>query len=122
MKRHTYDLVSVQRLLPLLRSIGAELQERSDAIENLDQRVLELRGRNTQRRKKSDALLNAEADLANHRRELRHTQGELTKLGCVQDQDHPMRILIPGHDGAIEHGFTWDGVADTLKPNELAAA
>ncbi|MEY2786452.1 MAG: hypothetical protein RL277_2664 [Planctomycetota bacterium] len=122
MKRHSYDTTSVQRLLPLLRSISMELRERSDAIENLDQRVLELGGRNAKRRKKSDALLDVEADLANHRRELRHTQGELTKLGCVQDQDHPLRILIPGSDGEIEHGFTWDGVADTLKPNELAAA
>jgi hypothetical protein len=36
MKRHSYDTTSVQRLLPLLRSISMELRERSDAIENLD--------------------------------------------------------------------------------------
>jgi|688.fasta_scaffold02342_33 hypothetical protein len=122
MKRQAYNIASVQRLLPLLRSIGTELRERSDAIENLDQRILELRGRHARRRKKSDALLDAEADIASQRRELRHTQGELSRLGCVQDQDHPMRILIPGTDGDIEHGFTWDGVADTLKSNELARA
>lgn len=121
MKRHTYNTTSVQRLLPLLRSISTELRERSDAIEDLDQRLLELQSKGG-RRKKSNELLNAEATLAHHRRELRLAQGELGKLGCVQDQDHPLRILIPGAQGDLEHGFTWDGVADTLKSNELAAA
>lgn len=122
MKRHTYNTTSVQRLLPLLRSISTELRERSDAIEDLDQRLLEIQSKGGARRKKSDEWLDAQAALANHRRELRHAQAELSKLGCVQDQDHPLRILIPGSEGDLEHGYTWDGVADTLKSNELAAA
>jgi hypothetical protein len=40
---------------------------------------------------------------------------ELEKLGCTLDMDHPMRVLIPGSDGYLEHGYQWDPAEGTLE-------
>lgn len=120
MKRRTYDHRSAQQLLPMLRSIAVELTERSNAIESLDERLLEARGRQ-RRAKPSPEFVDLQSDLANHKRELRLAKLEISRLGCMLDEDRALRILIPGSDGSFESGFAWDGTLDRLQRVETAA-
>ena len=75
---------------PLLRSIAAELVSRSLAILDLEARLeatQELPGDH----EREVGLL--AADLANQRRELRHAENELRRLGWKRDQDRPLRFF-----------------------------
>ena len=102
--KQSYDRNRAQRLVPLLRSISLELSDRLHEIRILQGRIaaLERRGGSV------DELLDMKATRATHRRELRYAQHELERLGCVQDESHPFRILIPGADGEVAHGFALD--------------
>ena len=117
MNRHRYDPERAEALLPLLGSITREIRERSQAIDRLEQDCLRLRRTRTDRQRRSDS----EAELAVHRRELRVAQRELERLGCALDDDHPLRVLIPGADGELEHGWAWDPRDGTLESFELAS-
>ncbi len=109
--KKAYDRELVQRLLPLLRSIGVEIAERMH-----EERVLQGRIAVYERRGEYCAeLFNLRAALAVHRRELRLARKELETLGCVLDRNHPGRILIPGADGDVENGFTWAASDPTLR-------
>lgn len=108
MKRSSYDTRGAEHLLPLLRSIASEIIERSDAIEGLDERLLALRGNQTDGKQSADFLA-VQSELSNQRRELRLARLELARLGCTLDEDRPLRILIPGQDGRFESGYAWDG-------------
>jgi hypothetical protein len=93
-----------ERLLPLLRSVGREIRERSLAIAELENR-LDARlpdARSPQARRQ------IESELAIHRRELRRIERELAQLGCNLDADHPLRILIPGNG----EQFAWEDRTD----------
>ena len=106
-----YDRSNAQRLLPLLQSIGQEIAERTHEVRILQGRIAlhERRGGDV------DELLDLKASLASHRRELRYAHAELEKLGCSLDENHPLRILIPGADGQVEHGFAWEANDATLR-------
>lgn len=106
-----YDRNHAQRLLPLLRSIGNELAERLHEVRILQGRIAvhERRGGDVHE------LLDLKATLATQRRELRLTAKELERLGCTLDESHPGRILIPGADGDVAHGFAWDASDPTLR-------
>lgn len=56
-----------------------------------------------------------ELRLVEHRRALRWAERELEVLGCTIDEDHPLRILIPGSNGAFERGFAFDGSSGELR-------
>jgi uncharacterized coiled-coil protein SlyX len=102
--KNTYDSNRAQELVPLLRSISLEISERLHEI-----RVLQGRISATERQAgQDDQVLDLKAALATHRREVRLAQRELEHLGCVLDEDRPFRILIPGIDGDVSHGFAWD--------------
>ena|SRR5690349_17865049 len=75
----------VDRTLPLVRSIGRELRERTRVIEALE--VREARG------ERSAGL---EAELSAQRRELRACEKELARLGYGIDADDPHRIVGRG--------------------------
>ena len=115
MNRHSYDPERASALLPLLRSITAEIRERSEAIDAL---VLELQGLGHTRRAR-DRRGAIEADRSVQRRELRVARRELERLGCSLDEDHPLRVLIPGADGALDHGFAWSPLDEKLQSFEL---
>ena len=102
--KKAYNYQGADGLIPLLRSIQREVRERREEILRLESssRVLKRRA------KKHPRLASIEAELMTHRRELRMTERELQRLGCALDGERPFRVLIPGDDGAIEHGFTWD--------------
>ena len=113
MNRHSYDPERAERLLPLLRSITAEIRERSEAIDALEHELQELGGTRRERRGEVEASLSIE------RRELRVARRELERLGCALDEDHPLRVLIPGADGAMDHGYAWSPIDGKLESLEV---
>ncbi len=115
MKRHSYDPERASALLPLLRSITAEIRERSDAIEAFERELLGLGDSRRGREHRGQV----EAVLSVQRRELRVVRRELERLGCSLDQDHPLRVLIPGTDGELNHGFAWSPLDEKLERLEL---
>ena len=94
-----------ERLMPLLRSIGREMRERTRAIDSLEER---LTASSNSRNVDGDVIATLEPQLATHKRELRRIESELAQLGCNLDADHPLRILIPAEGGAL----TYDGPLD----------
>jgi hypothetical protein len=115
MKRHSYDPERASALLPLLRSITAEIQERSDAIEAFERELQDLGTGRHGRERRGDI----EAGLSIQRRELRVARRELERLGCALDPDHALRVLIPGVDGDLDHGFAWSPLDGKLQSLEL---
>jgi len=99
-----YDRKSARELVPLLEVITRELSERMHEVRVLQGRLLGLAevGPSTE-------VLELRAALAGHRREIRRAHAELERLGCVLDKGWPQRVLIPGADGRLEGGYTWDG-------------
>lgn len=115
MNRHSYDPERAERLLPLLRSITAEIRERSEAIDALERELQELGGTRRARERRGEL----EASLSIERRELRVSRRELERLGCALDEDHPLRVLIPGVDGALDHGYAWSPLDEKLESLEV---
>jgi hypothetical protein len=100
MKR-AYDSKDADRLIPLLRSVQRELRERGEAVRRLEQRQ-----RRTPREQRSAPEYAAlAAHLATHKLEIRLAKKELERLGCLCDDQHPHRILIPGATGELT--FSW---------------
>jgi hypothetical protein len=97
-----------ERMMPLLRSIGREIRERTKAIAALEENGA-APSIHPNLHAMSDANVSAanvdvatvESQLSLHRRELRRCERELKELGCNLDADHPLRILIPSTDGAL---------------------
>jgi hypothetical protein len=98
-KNYDHDLAT--KLVPLLRSITREMRERTHAIEHLEAKL-----RDALRKPPGtdpDGLAQVQAELATQKRELRHTRKDLERLGCVLDESHPLRVLIPGNRGDFEY-------------------
>ncbi len=115
MNRYSYDPERASALLPLLRSITAEIRERTETIDALESALQELGKTRRTRELRGDA----EAKLSTERREIRVARRELERLGCVLDEDHPLRVLIPGADGELGHGFAWSPLDEKLENLEL---
>src|SRR5262245_60206275 len=94
-----------ERLVPLLRSMGREIRERSQVIDRLEEQLSSL---SLQRDQHRPGIFQIESELALHRRELRRVERELEQLGCNLDADHPLRILIPGQG----EQFAYEGRLD----------
>jgi hypothetical protein len=91
-----------ERLLPLVRAIGRELEERNRAIEALERRLGTLSIDQLEQR---EEIARLESQLSTQRRELRRAEKELATLGCSLDVDHPLRVLFPGRGET----FAWEG-------------
>lgn len=115
MNRHSYDPGRASAIVPLLRSITAEIRERSERIAALESEREGLGSSPRERERRGDI----EADLSILRREGRMALRELERLGCKLDWDHPLRVLIPGADGVLEHGFAWNPADEKLESLEL---
>ena len=102
MKRIPYDLTSARELLPLLSSIGREIEERTKLVEDLEARIEQLT-----RSKDDESLRLSVAEAANHRREIRLARAELERLGCRVVGTAPLTIRIPGRVGSINKSFVW---------------
>jgi hypothetical protein len=110
MRPNVYDRQRAGNLVPLLRSITTEMLERSRAIQELEAR-LDRTPRTTDR----SACADIDRELSVQRRDLRLAKRELERLGCVLDEDHPLRVLIPGTDGELDHGYAWSPLDERIE-------
>jgi len=113
MNRNVYDEQRALQLVPLLRSITNEIQDRAQAIDRLEHR-LDSVTRTARSASRTDALREIEGNLSENRRELRMAKRELERLGCALDEDHPLRVLIPGTNGELDHGYAWTPTDETV--------
>ncbi len=105
MKRKTYEQKEVLGLLPLLGSIGREIEERAAALAELESKLeSETEGRH-----------NMAAEAAAHRRGLRLARAELERLGCSVLGTTPLTFRIPGRVGEANHSFVWQSGDPVLK-------
>ena len=102
--KKAYNYQGADELIPLLRSIQREVRERREGILRLENTLRVFKRRASEHPR----LASTQAELMTQRRELRLSERELERLGCALDGERPFRVLIPGDDGAIEHGFAWD--------------
>ena len=116
MKRR-YEIEDAIRLQPLLESIQREIEERSVAIQGWTRRLQRLQEEGADER----TVTNAVAELANHKRELRHALEELEPFGCVAEPGVHTEIHIPGPDGSLESGYHLDAQGN-LTAGETAGA
>lgn len=102
--KYAYDRDNASKLVPLLESIFAEVAERRRAIRDMERTLGSMKREGASPTQISDVT----AQLANHRRELRHTAKEFQSLGCVVDEHNPNRVIIPGSNGGLEGGYHWE--------------
>lgn len=109
MNQHVYDRDQAQKLTVLLRAIGREIRERSSELERLEAELDGPRSGPRGSGDRDDARRRSliESRYLEHRRALRAAESELASLGCRIDDDHPLRVLIPGI-GLEDGGFAFD--------------
>ena len=93
MKANIQQLKTALRMVPLLRSISREMNERVHAIAEAEC-LLEACGSAGCVGECDAATL--ELQLSVHRRELNRVERELANIGWVRDEDHPLRLLMRG--------------------------
>jgi len=92
------------KLLLLLQSIGREIQERSAAVHRLDAMV---RALSVSPRVHADEIGSLRADIAGHKRELRHSFRELERLGCQPAEDDPTTFLVSTSGDGESSDYAW---------------
>jgi hypothetical protein len=108
MKSRIYALQEAERIVPLLRSIGREIQARRRESGEIQKRIETLRAHPPRTAPEAASL---ESELATHLREIRAAEKELERLGCRLDEEHPLRILIPSLNG----DWAFDGSLDDTR-------
>jgi len=104
MKHAPYDAKHARKLLPLLASIGREIQERTQSLADLEaaiERASERPGLDPHR---MHALV---AEAAAHRMGIRLARAELERLGCSVVGTEPLTFRIPGRIGDTRRSFFW---------------
>ena len=115
MKKPVYPEDQAEKLLPLLVSIGREVKNRIRAIDELEQKL----ARSSTSPGRAPEAAQAVAELAIHKRELRTALKELERLGCELDEDHPLRILIPGLEGPMAFEGSLEKTRFAFRPGTL---
>jgi hypothetical protein len=110
MNRNTYDAAHAEALIPLLRSITNEIQEREEAIDRGTARLC-VAGSTMSAAERSVI----EAGLSVHKHALRLALRELERLGCALDLDHPLRVLIPSNRRDAGDRFAWSPEDRTIQ-------
>lgn len=105
-----YDKKRATELMPLLRSISREIQERSVELD----RIEELLAR-AEAGKRVHDLSNLVASAATHRREIRLARRELDRLGCSIVGTEPLTIRIPGQRGSQRRSFVYQTGSAALR-------
>lgn len=103
MKPRRYEPADADALAPLLRSIGRELEERAKRLAEIEERMSDLRSSPFH----GDEMRALAAELATHRREVRHCHGELESLGCSVVGTAPLTIRIPTRVGDAKGSRMW---------------
>ena len=104
MKRTHYEEREVLGLLPLLASIGREIEERTVALEVLETRIESATAKAHKNSEQVHALV---ADAAAQRRGIRQARAELERLGCSVLGTEPLTFRIPGRVGEAKKSFVW---------------
>ena len=112
MTPNPYDKQEALAILPLLGAITHEIKERTSALEILD---IESEALRSMTPPDVEALRQAVAEAATHRRELRHANSELERLGCSVVGTKPLTLRIPGRVGEARHSFVWQAGDPVLK-------
>ncbi|MBM3977938.1 MAG: DUF2203 family protein [Planctomycetes bacterium] len=100
----SYDRRQASSLIPLLRSLAIEVQERAAEIERLEWLQEELA--KTERAHKQE-LAELRAQIACHKLELRRTRLEIEALGCEVEHKGVLMIRIPSHRRSGREAFAW---------------
>ena len=93
MKHETDALREAKRMVPLIRSIARETQDRARAIRRLEASLEDLSSRSEE---PITEIRRVESELFLQRRELEHVRKELAGLGCRLEADRPLRIVCSG--------------------------
>ncbi len=96
MKQEAVILRSAERMAPLIRSIAKEVEDRSRAIERLENGLAELSAGPGDR---TLEIRRIEEVLFLQRRGMERVEKELARLGCRLDAEHPERIVCSIADG-----------------------
>ncbi len=104
MKHTSYDLDRAHEILPLLSSIGREIEERSLRLEKVESRIEQL---NSVPSSNDEELRSLVAEAACHRREIRLARAELEHMGCSVLGTTPLTIRIPARVGSAKKSFVW---------------
>lgn len=117
----SYDVTAAESLIPLLRVMNTELNERAAAIEMLHHEF-RLVGKRDDLSKRERRIQEGHlfAEISNHKREMRVTRREFQRLGCSFDEGDPETVHIPGENGEYDAGYTWrvgEGRVQVLQPD-----
>lgn len=110
----SYDRDTAALLIPLLMGICNEISERSASAHRVKRSIRTLESAAEGEPGAIEDLLNLRAELANHRREIRHAREEIEALGCAFDESRSQRVLIPDENGNRTNGYAWDLGTDCL--------
>lgn len=110
-----------EQILPLLRSIAREIQDRTTAIAHGEESMRSLAATG---HRNDEVYRSLVADVAVQKRELRHVMSELEHLGCSLEPDSQLTFRIQGRSGQPHHAYTWRPGGDSLElaPLEEPAA
>lgn len=100
MKHKHYRKQEILGLLPLLGSIGREIEERTVSL-------AEIEALSDRPNPDRDEMHNLIAEASAHRRGLRLSRLELERLGCSVVGTEPLTFRIPGRVGEAKHSFVW---------------
>jgi len=103
MKR-SYDPRHARALMPLLRSITREIEERRAELEDLESRIERTEADVPVDR---DLLRALTSEASIHRRELRAAETELERLGCSVVGTEPLTIRIPTRSRSGDRSLLW---------------
>lgn len=103
MNQRRYAPADARALAPLLDSIGRELEERGARLTELESQVSARRASPFY----DEELPELEAEIAIHRRELRHCREEVERLGCTVVGTKPLTIRIPTRVGGASRSLVW---------------
>ena len=103
MSHVSYDRTQAFRLLPLVRSIAREVEERELRLRRLESILEESRLRRLSRRRRRLAT----AELAAQRKEMRRVRTELSGLGCALLGTDPVTLRIPSTEDGRPRSLIW---------------
>jgi chromosome segregation ATPase len=103
MKR-TYAPRHARALMPLLRSISLEIEERNRQLEEVEARIERIEADVPVDR---ELLRQLTAEASTHRHELRAAEKELGRLGCSVVGTAPLTIRIPTRSQEGDKSLIW---------------
>lgn len=115
MKR-AYEQHEAQNLRPLIESIARELEDRFTAVRRLERRLRRFERRGGDETSRVATV----AELAEHRRNVRHATAEIEALGAELERQRPVVIRLPGPDGTFAGGYRMSATGDVPAAEQTA--